>query len=53
MEEIGHLSEKELTAMMTVNIIQYQKGFLTPTELSHCGLSHEICTTMFAHSVDR
>ncbi len=33
LEEIGHLSEKELTAMMTVNITQHRKGFLTPTEL--------------------
>ena len=34
MEEIGHLSEKELTAMMIVDIAQHPKGFLTPTELS-------------------
>lgn len=34
MEEIGHLSEKELTAMMTVDITKHPQGFLTPTELS-------------------
>ena len=34
LEEIGHLSEKELTAMMTVNIMNHSKGYLTPTELS-------------------
>ncbi len=34
LEEIGHLSEKELTAMMTIDISQYGKGFLSPTELT-------------------
>lgn len=34
LEEIGHLSEKELTAMMTVDIAKHPQGFLTPTELS-------------------
>ncbi len=34
LEEIGHLSEKELTAMMTIDISQHPKGFLLPTELS-------------------
>ena len=43
MEEIGHLSEKELTAMMTVNIAQHQKGFLTPTELSQYYRSANLC----------
>ena len=43
MEEIGHLSEKELTAMMTVNIAQHQKGFLTPTELSQYYRSANSC----------
>lgn len=34
LEEIGHLSEKEITAMMTVDIAKHSKGFLSPTELS-------------------
>jgi len=34
LEEIGHLSEKEITAMMTVDIAKHSKGFLLPTELS-------------------
>lgn len=34
LEEIGHLSEKEITAMMTVDIVKHSKGFLSPTELS-------------------
>lgn len=34
LEEIGHLSEKELTAMMTVDIKEYPTGYLKPVELS-------------------
>jgi len=33
-EELGHLTDKELAAMMTVNISNHPKGYLTPTELS-------------------
>lgn len=34
LEEIGHISEKELTAMMLVDINRYPNGYLTPIELS-------------------
>lgn len=34
LEEIGHLSERELTAMMLVDIDNYSNGFLSPVELS-------------------
>lgn len=34
LEEIGHLSEKEITAMMTVDISRHPNGYLSPTELS-------------------
>ncbi len=34
LEEIGHISEKELTAMMLVDIDRYPNGFLSPVELS-------------------
>lgn len=34
LEEIGHISEKELTAMMLVDINRHPDGYLTPVELS-------------------
>ena len=34
LEEIGRISEKELTAMMLVDINRYPNGYLTPIELS-------------------
>lgn len=34
LEEIGHLSEKELTAMMLVDIAKHPQGFLSPVEMS-------------------
>lgn len=34
LEEIGHISDKELTAMMLVDIARHPDGFLSPVELS-------------------